>query len=193
MDDWRIAVELALRLGADFDFAHRRRSDRRVRRGSRPRSPGSTPRCCAAPATVSCSPLSEHTDELVLRTRGFRSSPKTDPVLPGTRSRPKARPRPSSKVSKSPLPTTRPDESRGAGARARACRAGALGMGRFGCGRRGSAARRVRSAPRGGSAALRQRADGQRSARARSRAPAVPAADQPARLALRWAWNRAPR
>jgi predicted molibdopterin-dependent oxidoreductase YjgC len=70
MDDWRIAVELALRLGADFDFA------------TVDEVTDELARVAPAFAGVDCAllrqardgvvlPLSEHTDELVLRTRGL--------------------------------------------------------------------------------------------------------------------------
>ena len=68
MDDWRIASELAFRLGTRLRPRDRRRSRRRDGRVAPAQLGRRQRRCCAARATGSCCPLREHLDELVLRT-----------------------------------------------------------------------------------------------------------------------------
>ena len=68
MDDWRIAVELALRLGADFDLATVDEVTDEIARvapahSARPR------RCCAARATASCCRCASTSTRSSLRTR----------------------------------------------------------------------------------------------------------------------------
>jgi NADH-quinone oxidoreductase subunit G len=70
MDDWRIAVELALRLGADFDFATVDEVTDELARVA-PALAGVDAALLRSARDGVVLPLSEHTDELVLRTRGL--------------------------------------------------------------------------------------------------------------------------
>src|SRR4051812_8685520 len=70
MDDWRIAVELALRLGTDFDFATVDEVTDELARVA-PALAGVDSKLLKSARDGVVLPLSEHTDELVLRTRGL--------------------------------------------------------------------------------------------------------------------------
>ena len=68
MDDWRIAVELALRLGRDFDFATVDEVTDEIARVA-PAFGASTPALLRRARDGVVLPLREHRDEIVLRTR----------------------------------------------------------------------------------------------------------------------------
>jgi predicted molibdopterin-dependent oxidoreductase YjgC len=70
MDDWRIAGELALRLGADFDFATVDEVTDELARVA-PALAGVDAALLHSARDGVVLPLDEHTDELVLRTRGL--------------------------------------------------------------------------------------------------------------------------
>jgi NADH-quinone oxidoreductase subunit G len=68
MDDWRIAVELALRLGADLDLATVDEVTDEIARRA-PASAGATANLLQRARDGVVLPLRDHTDEVVLRTR----------------------------------------------------------------------------------------------------------------------------
>ena len=146
MDDWRIAVELALRLGTRLRPRDRRRGHRRDRarraraRGRRP------PRCCAARATASCSRSASTATRSCSGPARCRSSPTTVREPRGIRSRSRARSRRTT-MSSGEDAADEVDPDRRAAPRSRPT---LLGMGRRAC-RAPSVprTRRVRSAPRG--------------------------------------------
>ena len=67
MDDWRIAAELALRLGADFDLEHRRRGQDEIARVA-PAFAGVDAELLRRARDGVVLPLADHRDEIVLRT-----------------------------------------------------------------------------------------------------------------------------
>ena len=179
MDDWRIAVELALRLGADFDFATVDEvTDELARVAPALAGVDSTLLKSARDGVVL--PLSEHTDELVLRTRGLSilaedgSGTSWDPIR-------------AEAVAATELEGLTADgagEPAAADADAEAapepepaaCAPALWGWDGTVEDVEVPGARRVQSAPRGRSAALRQRTHGERIRGAHARAPALPAA-----------------
>ena len=111
MDDWRIAVELAFRLGADFDLATVDEVTDEIARVAPAHRRCRPLRCCAVRATVSCCRCATTVDEIVVpHARRCRSSPRTARERRGTRSRSRARSR-DSEVIESTKAATR---SRGA-------------------------------------------------------------------------------
>ena len=199
MDDWRIAVELAFRLGTDFDLATVDEVTDEIARVA-PAHLGATAALLRRARDGVVLPLREHLDEIVLRTRELTimadDGPGTswDPIkvegeAPTSRLRPtpsrapapmRLRPMPDDRDATDAARRTRRRSSRPLRERDRRCRARCTS----GTARRGTAARtrRVRSAPRGRPHALRRRARRQRDADRSPRLVARPrAARQPAR------------
>ena len=125
MDDWRIAAELALRLGRRLRSRDRSTRSPTRSRGSRPRSRASTAELLRRARDGVVLPLREHRDEIVLRAaRPRRSSPTTAREPRGTRSRSRASRRPTSDEPTGRRRASTATEAAGDRARARRCTCG---------------------------------------------------------------------
>ena len=160
MDDWRIAAELALRLGTDFDLETVDEVTDEIARVAPAFAGVDRRRCCASARDGVVLPLREHRDEIVLRAGGLSiladdgPGASWDPIQvdgePKTRGRADGRRRSEpTRTPSAPRPSRRASRS-------------AL-WDRDGSGpTRGARPRRVRSAPRGRPHALRRRTRRQR-------------------------------